>query len=416
MTDQSPAAEPDSNPNAIKPILLSEPSILPDIPAPARRTSGNEHLPLGTIFPAPNAIVTENTPLTISTSGAIFTPRSSPSSTPAPATATPAASHGLSPAKLTAAIVVPIALLAIIIPVVMFTCLSHRLKKEEQKHGRQAACERSSRKREFMAEKKQAYSAPTRPPRPEAQRISTKRSTQPPSTGSQPTRQSLGLFNFEFSPHSSPPQSAGEFASPNFRFSIARALKMRRSEAVIIQTHSRTPIASVGPAPRPNKEFQPPMTRDSHHDMASSSYPGPRYTSPPISNAQAQTSLFAPLERIGTQRVANRHSHIPGQLNTLDPRQHNRASSEILHDHNKYGRVRVRSGSSRSSRSSSGISPMSAHEYGPFSPGITERLSPMSFGYSGYYDNGSGQLHRASVVSTVADGDGSSTINPNEIV
>ena len=421
MTIQYRAAQIESDPNAMTAIQSSEPSLLPDIPAPAR---GDEGHPLTTITPVGNGIVTEGAPLSTLISTPIITASSTPSQTSAPAKSTPAAYHGLTPGKLTAAILVPIAFLAIIIPIIVFSCLSHRRRKEEREYARQRASQRSSREREYMAEKQQRYSAPIRPQRPEERRRSTKHKTQLPPTVGQPTRHSLGLFNFELSPPSSPSPGSTGLETPNFRFSIARALEMRRSEVAIVQSHNGSSAESGESARCQNRESQRHILRDDHRSKASIYDPPPQ--SPRPSNAQAQTSLFAPLERIGMQCAADRRSHIAGQFDNSAPHrnncslnpppQHNCSSSEVLQSPDTYGRARIRSDSSTSS---SGISDMSAHNNGPFSYGLPERLSDvshLSFDPSQLTAEHSRQPHRASVVCAVTDSDESSTMHPHQII
>ncbi|KAK3174441.1 hypothetical protein OEA41_001687 [Lepraria neglecta] len=429
----------DPNAAPLTDIHSSEPTLLPDILAP-----GNGESAITIIHSSGGEILTEIAPLVASlptptSTTPTITPSSTPSQTSAPATSTPAPSHGLTPGKLTAAIVVPIAFLAIVIPIIVFSCLSRRRRTEEREYALQRESQRSSREREYMAEKQQRYSAPARPQRPEGKRKSIKRDTLLPTTRDtllpttrQPTRHSLGLFNFELSPQSSPSRSSTHgLSTPNFRFSIAQALEMRRSEVAVVQSVNR-PSAESGESAQPrngDQEFQQPMIRGNRYSSASFYDPPPPYASPRPSNAQAQTSLFAPLERIGTQRVADRRSYIARQLNidtplpnlpnnsNLNPSsQHNRASSEVLQSLDAYGRVRIWSDSSTSS---SGVSRMSAHNNGPFSYGLPERLSDvsyLSFDPSQWTTEHPRQSDRASVISAVTDSDESSTMHPHQII
>ena len=426
----------DPNAAPLTDIHSSEPTLLPDILAPGNTRNGE--IAITVTHPSGGELLTDIAPLMTSTTPTI-TPSSTPSQTSAPPTSTPAPSHGLTPGKLTAAIVVPIAFLAIVIPIIVFSCLSRRRRTEEREYALQRASQRSSRESEYMAEKQQRYSAPARPQRPEGKRKSIKRDTLLPTTREtlpptvrQPTRHSLGLFNFELSPPSSPSRSSTHgLSTPNFRFGIAQALEMRRSEVAVAQSANRSSVES-GESAQPrngDRESQQPMIRDSRYSSASFYDPPPPYASPRPSDAQAQTSLFAPLERIGAQRVADRRSHIAGQLNINAPLpnlpnnnnfnpspQHNRASSEVLQSPDAYGRVRIRPDLSTSS---SGVSRMSAHNDGPFSYGLPERLSDvshLSFDPSQWITNHPRQSDRASVISAVTDSDESSTVHTHQII
>ena len=374
-------------------------------------------------------------PITIFTTPTI-TPSSTPSQTSAPATTTPAASHGLALGKLTAAIVVPIALLAFIIPVIVFSCLRRRRRAEEREYARQLGSQRSSREREHLAEKQQRYPAPNRPVRLEERRTSstsetllhTTRDMLPPTT-QQTTRHSLGLFNFELSPPSSPSRHSRQgLNTPSF--SMARALELRRSEGSVVESvhRSSAELAALAQPQNFDRESQQPMMRGNRHSSAGFYDPPPPYVSPRPSDAQAQTSLFAPLGRIGTQRVADRRPHIVGQAN-MDaplpnlpdnnnqdpPPQHNRASSGVLQSLDVYGRVRTRSDSSLSS---SGVSLMSAHNNGPFSYGLPERLSDvsiLSLDPSQWTPEHPRDSRRASAVSPISGDEGSAT-HPHQLV
>lgn len=432
----------DPNTAQLTDIRSSEPTLLPDIPAPGNARNGESAITVAR--PSGDEILTAVAPLmtslpTQTSTTPTIPPSSTPSQTSAPPTSTPSPSHGLTPGKLTAAIVVPIAFLAIVIPIIVFSCLSRRRRTEGREYALQRASQRSLREREYMVEKQQRYSAPTRPQRPEGKRKSIKRDTLLPTTREtlppttrQPTRHSLGLFNFELSPPSSPSRSSTHgLSTPNFRFSIAQALEMRRSEVAVIQSINRSSGES-GESAQPrngDRESQQPMIRGNRYSSASFYDPPPPYASPRPSDAQAQTSLFAPLERIGTQRVADRPSHIAGQLNIDAPLpnlpnnnnfnpspQHNRVSSEVLQSPNTYGRVRIRSDSNTSS---SGVSRMSAHNNGPFSYGLRERLSDvshLSFDPSQWTTEHPRQSDKASVISAVTNSDESLTMHPLQII
>lgn len=285
---------------------------------------------------------------------------------------------------------VPIAFLAFTIPIIVFSCLSRRRRVEEREYTHQLGSQRSSRVRKCLAEKQQRYPAPNRPVRLEEQRKSFTSETVLPttrdmlqSTTQQTTRHSLGLFNFELSPPSSPSRHLRQgLNTPSLQFSMARALELRRSEgSVVASVHwSSAELAALAQPQNFDRESQQPMMRGSRHSSDGFYDSPPPYVSPRPSDAQAQTSLFAPLERIGTQRVADRRPRIVGQFNMdaplpnladnndLDPPpQHNRASSGVLQSLDVYGRVRTRSDSSLSG---SGVSLMSAHNNGPFSYGL----------------------------------------------
>ena len=408
------------------------PDLPPDIPNPGLQedpsAAQTSDAPFGgglITFAGPPPTPTP-TPTTTFLSAATYTPSSTTSTTSSPATSTAAAAQALTPGKLTAAIVVPIAFLAIIIPIIVFSYLGHKRRKEERQYAALRASQRGSRERENMSEKQHKSLAPSQPQRlDEGSKPPKRKSEQPPTQ--QPTRHSLGLFNFELSTPTSPTPTNAP-ATPNFRLSVARALEMRRSDVAVVQSYNRTSGQSGESAQRRSQERQQSSRRGpANHDSRTSVFdPPPPYASPRPSDAQAQTSLFAPLERIGTRNVAERRSHIARQLsssapaatiptnNGLRPQPSHtpRVSSEVLQNPEAYGRVQTRS---TSTTSSSGIS---AHNNGPFSYGLPERLSDisgLSFDVSQWATDHPRGSYRASVVSAVSS-DESSTMHPHQII
>lgn len=430
-------------------VQPADPS-LPDIPAPAGSALGA----ITVAAASASGVLAETSALITSTPTAHTTPTSQTSSTShtaasATATATPAPSHGLSPGKLTAAIVVPIGFLAVLIPILVLWFLDHRRNVAAQKRASQRSSQRSAKAWEAMpmtdkfmpvVEKEYRGSAPARPP--PADRIPTRKPVPegPPQlpplrTGRTPQRTSLGLFNFELSPSSTYPNSRNSTASPRWRLSIARALELRRSEVAVTQVYARSsggsehrPVTSHSnqqPQPQSQIHIQPEMkTQDNHNRQSETSNyndPPPPYMTPRPSEAGATHTHFAPLDRIGTRQQANRLSatHIAGQLNrdSLAPeaQRNTYASSEII-PLDTYGHVRTRS-SSPSTRSSEGH--LSAHNNGPFSYGLPERLSDvsrLSFDAE-HWGRGNQQLRRSggSDVSAL-DSDESSTRHPHQII
>ncbi|MCJ1452400.1 hypothetical protein MMC28_002743 [Mycoblastus sanguinarius] len=375
-----------------------DPSIgpLPDIPYSAVPT------PIATLFPGdsnPYSIVSAppvlSSTISTPTSAALATTQSSATThSRASSTPTPAPSHELSPGKLTAAIVVPIAFLAILIPILVLWFLDHRRKVASRTY----ASQRSSR--EAMIQKK--------PPRPAASRPARtpKRNTE--QIPDSQVRDSLGLFNFELSS----PTSAG--ASTPGRFSIARALELHRSQASVIYPTSRPPTrGSETDAPmeyvRPfSPLFENQRPRTNIYD------PPPPYTSPKLN----QTSHFAPLERIGTMHQANRSVGALQNNNTaldVQPQPTPYASSETLQRPNTYGRVRTRS---PSPVSPTHVSPRNSSSLNsPFSQPNFDRLSDvsgMSFDPSPWELDHSQHSHGHSIISPV-DKDDIATIHPHVI-
>ena len=304
----------------------------------------------------PTAILTDPPFLPTKSSTSFSTPSlataaSSQSSTTAASTPSAAAAasdtgSGLSHGAV-AAIVVPIALLAILVPILVFCCL-------ERKHKR-AAAKRSSHRssKEAMLQKQSSIQKRPQPkgPQPARPERTTPRSAIDPPTIE--TRNSLGLFNFELSPPSTPGLG---WMTPNPRFSVARALSMRRSQPSIVQSQPRASRGeSLRPQPRLSEGSQRPPTA-----------PGISEPPPPYMRDAAlpkATPYFAPLERIGTlQHTERSHGPVmqPARAPTLPaftatngaldvhylthaPQHTPRASSEILQLPDAYGRVYTRS-------------------------------------------------------------------------
>ena len=227
----------DPNTAPLTDIRSSEPTLLPDIPAPGNARNGESAITV--TRPSGDEILTAVAPLitslpTQTSTTPTIPPSSTPSQTSAPPTSTPAPSHGLTPGKLTAAIVVPIAFLAIVIPIIVFSCLSRRRRTEGREYALQRASQRSLREREIYGrEATEILSTYSIAKAGGETQINQARTlyypplvkTLPP-TARQPTRHSLGLFNFELSPPSSPSRSSTHgLSTPNFRFSIAQALE-----------------------------------------------------------------------------------------------------------------------------------------------------------------------------------------------
>ena len=344
--------------------------IPPEIPAP-----GQSRVPTVLMTDAPTLPTKASTALTYPPSA---TTPSTQSSTTAASTGSAAAStkgNGLNHADI-AAIVVPIALLAVLVPIFVFWYLDRKHRKAAVKR----ASHRSSK--EAMLQKQSSIQKPSQPKGPKPNRPER---TPPRSVVDPPTmerRNSLGLFNFELSPSSTPGMGC---MTPNPRFSVARALSMRRSQPSIVQSHPRSSRGeSVRPQTRSSERSQQRQTASSIFD------PPPPY----VTNAALPKSTphFAPLERIGTLRPTDR-SHGPVVQPTMTPTlpaivttngaldiEHSRhapqptprASSEILQLPDAYGRVYTRSSSpTLSTFNGSSLS-------GPFSYTAPARISDIS--------------------------------------
>jgi hypothetical protein len=344
----------------------------------------------------------------------IFTSTTAPvTKTPTP-THTPAASHGLSPTKLALAVIIPIAFLAILIPILVFWVLGRRRKLQEQRdasqrhsHSREPMIQKL---REPIIERQPSYKgpAPARPLRTPAGKRSPRGGVQEPLSAH--TRDSLGLFNFELSPTtpktpkvSRTPESE---TSPQFRFSVARALEMRRSQPSVVQPHARTSDTRVS-SNISATEAGRPGTRGSNRGSGNSLFdPPPPYASPRPSESAAERSHFAPLSRIGTRNLADRsppQAPAPVHPSTLseEPDRSTYASSDAIQDRDTHAQVRTRSSSpslewpspprpqgvlarkpvpSQAARVvSHSTSPHDdSHLDGPFEPYLPERLSDVS--------------------------------------
>lgn len=393
----------------ISQVPSDDPSLPPDILAP-----GQTYLPSDIITDAPVFATTSSTPLSTSTSTPSTAATSSQSSTTAAPTQSAAASKGgsgLSHGDI-AAIVIPIALLAILVPIIVLWYL-------DRKH-RAAAEKRSSYRssNEVMLQKQSSIQKPPQPkgPKPARPERTPRRSVVDPPTPE--TRNSLGLFNFELSPPSTPGMG---WMTPNPRFSIARALQMRRSQPSIVQSQPRT---SRGESVRP-------QTGDSERPRIGTSISDP--PPPYVIDAAAPKSAshFAPLERIGTLQHADRphgptmqpamaptlpaiattNGSLDVQQPAYTPRHTPRASSEILQLPDTYGRAHTRSPSLTSSvHNGSSLSR-------PFSFAAPERISDVS-GLSEEPEPWRRRMRESNVSSIISpiDSDESSTIHPYQVV
>ena len=385
-----------------------------------------------------SGLLTDTAPLTTSTHSPTPTFTSTPTSivvitSSATPTQTSPPSSGISPGRLTAAIVVPIAILAILIPVLTYWFLSHRRKRQEQKY----ASQRGSNSREPMIQNQMSYRGPPpdRPLRTPNQKHSPQNSIAEPPAAQ--TRNSLGMFNFELSPTTPGPLpgSRESEASPRFRFSIARALEMRRSQPSIVQPHARTSDARVS-----RNGSSRPETRGSNRNSRPGPFnPPPPYISPRPSETAAARSHFAPLSRIGTRSQTERSP--PGTADTkygaAEADSPTYASSDTIQDPGSYGHVLTRSTSpslewpsppqaqgvlarkpipSHSPRiASQAISPqIASHLDGPFSSYLPERLSDVS-GFSIDTSRWEDHSRQESLISEIHS-DESSTIYPHNLV
>lgn len=322
-------------------------------------------------------------PTSTKSSTSLSTPSLAPTvsnqtSTIAASTQSPAASttpSGLSHGAI-AAIVVPIALLAILVPILVFWCLD--------RNHRVAARKRSSHRssKEAMLQRRSSIQKPRQPkgPKPARPERTPERNVRDPSISER--RNSLGLFNFELSPPSTPGMG---FMTPNPRFSVARALQMCRSQPSIVQSHPRS---SRGESVRPRTEVS---ERSQRRQTGSSIFdpPPPYVTDAPMPKS---TPHFAPLERIGTLQHADRphgptvqpvmaptlpaitttNGALDVQQSTYTPRHTPRASSEILQLPDVYGRVYTRSPSPTLSTHNA------SRSSGPFSYTAAGRVSDVS--------------------------------------
>ena len=380
----------------------------PEIPAPGQVVVPTVLLTDTLVFPT-KSFMSLSTP-------SLATITSSQSSTTAASTQSAAASNeesGLSRGDI-AAIVIPIALLAILVPIFVLWCL-------DRKH-RMAAGKRSSHRssKEAMLQKRSSIQKPPQPKRPKPARPERTPEWSVVDPPIPERRNSLGLFNFELSSPSTPGMG---WMTPNPRFSVARALQMRRSQPSIVQSQPRTSRGeSVRLRTGDSERSQRRQTESRIFDP-----PPPYVTDAPMPKS---TPHFAPLERIGTLQHADR-SHGPTvqpamaptlpaivttngaldvQQSSYTPRHTPRASSEILQLPDVYGRVYTRSPSpTLSTHNGSSLS-------GPFSYTAAGRIS----GISVLSDEpepwrGMGDNEGSSIISPL-DSDESYAIHPHQVL
>ena len=379
------------------------PDLPPEIPAPRQSA-------VATFFVTDTHALTTQSSIPFSTPSSISTTISQTfaSAAPTQSAATSKGGSGLGRGDI-AAIVVPIALLAILVPIVILWYLDrkHRIALEKRLYHRNS--------KEAMLQKRSSIQKPPQPkgPKPARPDRTPQRSVvYPPSPE---RRNSLGLFNFELSPPSTPGTG---WLTPNPRFSIARALQMRRSQPSIVLSQPRT---SRGESDRP-------QTGGSGRRQTENSIfdPPPPYVigaAPP-----KPTTHFAPLERIGTLHHAerpNRPTMQPAMAPTLPaivttngaldvsetgytPRYTPRASSEILQLPDFYGHVQTRSPSpTLPTHYGSGSSHPSSSYAAP------ERISDVSGLSDGPELWGSMRESRRSSLISPID---SSTVHPHQVL
>ena len=369
---------------------------------------GQSYVPTGILADAPVSTTTSSTPLSTPPAAAVS---SQSSTTPAPTQTATASkgSGGLSSGDI-AAIIIPIVLLAIIIPILVLCYLDrkHRTSAERKSSHRSS--------NEAILQKRSSIQKPPQPkgPKPARPQRTPRRSVIDPPTPE--TRNSLGLFNFELSPPSTPGTG---WMTPNPRFSIARALQMRRSQPSIVQSQPRT--ESVRPQTGDSERSEQRRTGTSIFDP-----PSP-YVIDGVSPKSA--SHFAPLERIGTLQhtdrpqgssmqpstaptlpaVANFRGSLDAQQPAYTPRHTPRPSSEILQLPDTYGRPHMRSPSpTLSMHNGSSLSR-------PFSYTTPERVSY----FSGLSDEPEPwrrirESNGSSIISPIDSGE-SSTIHPHQV-
>ena len=379
--------------------------LYPDITAPRGST-----VPTQVVTDAPALATKSFSPLTTFSSATTSPSQSATSAAPTQSAAASTGRNGLSHGAI-AAIVIPIALLAILIPILVLWYLDrkHRVAAEKTSGQRNS--------KEAMLQKHSSIQKPLqpkgfKPPRPS--RTPTRSVVDPPIPD---RRNSLGLFNFELSPSSTPGTG---WMTPNPRFSIARVLQMRRSQPSIVQSQPRT---SRGESDRPQTGVS-----DRRQTGTSIFDPPPPYMNDTVS--PKPTSHFAPLEQIGTLQHADR-SHGPtmqpamaptlppiattnGALNVQHPRytpRHTpRPSSEILQLPNDSGRAYTRSPSpTLSLHNGSSLSR-------PFSYTAPDRTSDVS-GISEEPEpwRRMRESNGSSIISPI-DSDESSTIHPHHVL
>lgn len=388
-------------------VPSDNPNLPPDIYAP-----GQSPVPTALVT---DAVTTSSTSLNTPSSTGPTSSRSSAAATAAPnqSAAASKGGSGLSHGDI-AAIVIPIALLAIVIPILLLWYL-------DRKH-RAAAEKRSSHRssNEAMLQKHPSIQNPPQPkgPKPARPRRTPTRSVVDPSTTE--TRNSLGLFNFELSPPSTPGMG---WMTPNPRFSIARALQMRRSQPSVVLSQPRT---SQGESNRPQTGGSEPSER--RRTGTSVVDPSPPYVV--HAALPKSTSHFAPLEQIGTLQhpdrphgptmqpamaptlptIATTNGALDLQQPRYAPRHTPRPSSEILQPPDAYGHVHTRSPSPTPSTHNCSNSSR------PFSYTAPERISEIS----GISDEPEPwrrmrESHGSSIISPI-DSDESSTIYPHQVL
>ena len=389
----------------IRQIPAEDPVTLPDIIAPSQQRT----VPAGFATEAPIFATKAYTPLSTPSSPATTSSQSSATAAPTQSAAASSGGRGLSHGAIVA-IVVPIGVLAILIPFLVLLYLNRRYRVAAEKR----ASQRSSK--EAILQKQSSIQRPQpkgpKPARPDRTPRRSVVDLQEPER-----RDSLGLFNFELSPSSTPGMG---WMTPNPRFSIARALQMRRSQPSIVQSQ---PHASRAESDRPR-------TRDSepHQTVDGVMEPPPPYVNDTAS--PKPTLHFAPLNQIGTLQHVDR-PHGPtmqptmaptlppiavtnGALNVSQPkytpRHTPRPSSEILQLPDVYGRAYSRSPSpSPSMRNGSNLNR-------PFSYIAPERNSDVSSlsdepePWRGVRDS-----NLSSIISPI-DNDESSTIHPHQVL
>ena len=231
--------------------------------APPRRPTTESYAPLPTTTLNSSPI---SSPVAASSTAAT----SSPTSSPAPT------HHGLPPLTIKIiAIVVPIVAVALLIPLIYLLYRSHRMRKETEKQSSQ----RNSREAMIAKESIEPKNTSGAPPPPRPQRS--------PTTTPRPAN-SMGLFNFDLSP-----------TSPNgeqtpARFSIARSLQLRRSQASVVNQDRTNQNRTTGPNPNPPQNNPATANRDSSTIVYTQQSP------PPSNPPTATESHFAPLNMIGT--------------------------------------------------------------------------------------------------------------------
>ena len=398
----------DGSSNAID-QLPPDDTNLPSIIAPGKDSAATGAF----VTAAPAAATTSSDPSSSASSTATTSSQSSTTATPTHRAAASKGSSGLSHGDI-AAIVIPIALLAILVPILVLWYLDrrHRLAAEKRSSHRSS--------NEVMLQKRSSVQKPPQPkgPKPARPARTPVRSVVDPPTPE--TRNSLGLFNFELSPPSTPGMG---WMTPNPRFSIARALQMRRSQPSLVVSQPRT---SRGESDRPRTgDSERPERRQTRSSVFD---PPPPYLVDPASSKAP--SHFVPLERIGTLQPADR-PHGPtvqpavaptlpviastnGALDVSQarytPRHTPRPSSEILQPPEAYGRAHTRSPSpTLSMHNGSSLSR-------PFSYVVPERVSDVS----GLSDEPEPwrrirESHGSSIVSPI-DSDESSTIHPHQVL